>query len=347
MKYPELIDLKKANKVQDEIYQPSSFWDESSSEITKDLNLHGIENFRSIKSILSFFVPTYGAPSNSFQSEIIEEIDAFLKEKGTKKQSLAMTEFLSGYFHALSDYRVFAASDDKVKKPFLSDFSESNFGNPVEQFEFDGKKYSRSSLNYILGLCMLKKHLTKNDGIKNVLEIGGGFGTLGEILKYSNDIRYIDIDIPPVSFVAWKYLKNVYGDIQIEKFESLKEITNIDNLKLCSVFNSWEIEKIHGKIDLFVNFISFQEMEPHIVQNYLNHVKRLNPEWILLRNMREGKQLKTKESNVGVEKPIKKDDYINMIRDSYTLIESNVIPFGYKTVDGFNSELLLFKKKHE
>ena len=53
-----------------------------------------------------------------------------------------MEEFLSGYFHSLSDYRVSLAANDETKKPFLNHFSESSFGNPIEQFEFDGKKYS-------------------------------------------------------------------------------------------------------------------------------------------------------------------------------------------------------------
>ena len=46
-----------------------------------------------------------------------------------------------------------------------------------------------------------------------------------------------------------------------------------------------------------------------------------------------------------MEVAILKDDYIAMIKDEYNLVESNVNPFGYKTVDGFHSELLLFKHK--
>ena len=85
-------------------------------------------------------------------------------------------------------------------------------------------------------------------------------------------------------------------------------------------------------------------MEPNIVENYLKHVKRLNPNWILLRNIKEGKNKKINSKAVGVKIPIKSIDYIEMLNDKYSLLDSNVFPFGYKTVDGFNSELLLFKK---
>ena len=63
---------------------------------------------------------------------------------------------------------------------------------------------------------------------------------------------------------------------------------------------NWKIEDLRGSIDLFVNFISFQEMEPHIVSNYILHVQRLSPKWVLLRNLREGKQLASGKKLVSI-----------------------------------------------
>jgi putative sugar O-methyltransferase len=345
--YEELNLILDENTSQKKIYQPTSFWIKASQKIIREIEEFGVENFRKLDTPLGYFVPNYGVPANSFTEFIKNDIRIVIKNKGTNKQLLAMDEFISGYFHALSDYRVFLSSDDLDKKSFLKNFSEINYGNPIEQFEFDGKKYSRSSLNYILGICFLKKHLKNIEEIKTVLEIGGGFGSLGEILNGTKGLKYIDVDIPPISFIAWKYLNNIYSEKNIEPYVHKKEKIIIEELKPCSVFNSWDIEKLEGSIDLFVNFISFQEMEPDIVQNYLMHVKRLNPKWILLRNMREGKNKKQKSGQISVETPIRKNDYINMIQDKYSMIEANVFPYGYKTVDGFHSELLLFKRKHD
>ena len=344
-KYSELELIIQKNNYQKEIYKPSSFWKKASEDIIKDIEMFGIENFRNLETPLGYFVPTYGVPANSFSEELKIKVKQLLLKEGNSKQNLAMDEFISGYFHALSDFRVFMAADVEDQEPFLTQFSESTFGNPKEQFEFNGNRYSRSALNYILGLCLLKKHLKKDERIKTVLEIGGGFGTLGEILSFTKNVKYIDIDIPPVSFIAWKYLESIYGNANITEYINEQDEIEVQKLKSCSVFNSWDIEKITGEIDLFVNFISFQEMEPSIVQNYLNHVKRLQPNWILLRNMREGKNKKRSIDDIGVEAPIKKDDYIKMIDDEFVLVDSNVFPFGYKTVDGFHSELLLFKRK--
>jgi hypothetical protein len=135
----------------------------------------------------------------------------------------------------------------------------------------------------------------------------------------------------------------VFGKSQVATYTSTleSESIDIDTLPTATTLCSWQIEKLKGKVDLFVNFISFQEMEPHVVKNYLGHVARLGASWVLLRNMREGKQLR-KDDWVGVDTPILGDDYLDML-PCYELVERNVIPFGYRTVDGFHSELLLLK----
>ena len=63
---------------------------------------------------------------------------------------------------------------------------------------------------------------------------------------------------------------------------------------------------------------------------------------ILLRNLREGKQIKSKFRN-GVIKQVKKNDYIRIfLKKKYKMINSNILPFGFKTYDNFHSELLIF-----
>lgn len=344
--YPELMQARKDMIFQSDLYCPSSFWDEASQRIVEELCSRGIERFRSLPTALGFFVPTYGFPGSGFTLKQVDYIqDSFKKMfPGALKPQLALDQFFNGYLQALSDYRVLKSSDDITKRPYLHTFSESIYGEPSEQFQFDGRQFSRSALNYLLGLALLKKHLG-GEVPSTVLEIGGGFGTLGEILGSASikDLHYIDIDIPPTSFVAQHYLSEVFGKENVATYAQTakQESIEISSLPPASVLCSWQIEKLRGKIDLFVNSISFQEMEPHIVKNYLGHVSRLGARWILLRNMREGKQLR-KDHGVGVEIPILSEDYIAML-PGYEVVERNVVPFGYQTVDGFHSELLLLK----
>lgn len=333
--------------LQSQLYQPGVFWQEASKDMVEDLAKNGIENFRRLSSSLSYFVPTYGFPGNALSEATVRSFKDWLSaEQLAQKQSDYLNQLVIGYSAALADYRTLAASEYAVEqRPNLLSFSESQVGDPIEHFNIEAKCYSRSALNYLLGLSFLKKHLDLTT-CKRVMEIGGGFGTLGEILhKTLPESQYIDIDIPPTLCCSTHYLTQIVGEDKVSTYQEVSQNASIelDQLKPMTVLPSWTIEQLQGKIDLFVNFISFQEMEPDIVQNYLYHVTRLQADWVLLRNMREGKQLRS-QHRVGVNKPIFSEDYAQMLPD-YELIEKNVIPFGFKTVDGFHSELMLFKRR--
>ena len=345
--YSRLDQALQLMQQQAAVYQPTSFWATASQHIVHELDAKGVEIFRQLPSALSFFVPNYGVPASGLSAEQLELLSETLKQGFPQalKAQLALKHALSGQQSALSDYRVLQASEQHANLPDLLAFSESQIGQPLEQWQWDDHRYSRSALNYLLGLSFLKKHL-EGEVPRKLLEIGGGFGTLGEIWSQSgiSDWQYIDIDIPPTQFAADYYLRQVLGEDQVSGFDDLAAgaAVDIDSLKQASVLCSWQIEQLQGEIDLFVNFISFQEMEPDVVQNYLHHVDRLKTRWVLLRNMREGKQLK-RDGNPGVTTPIKTDDYLGML-PNYRLIARNVHPFGYETVDGYHSELMLYKR---
>jgi putative sugar O-methyltransferase len=325
------------------IYKPTIFWENASKKLNQFFYKNEIANFKRHFLANNFFVPTY-----NFKKEYnIQKLLKVIKKTNiTEKLSLSIKDLVCGKLQAFSDYRVFKAADIIKKLPILDDFKETNFGNPLEQFQFDKKKFSRSSLNYLLGLVFLKNNTTKFIP-KVTLEIGGGYGCLGEILSFSRikNFKYINVDLPTQAYVTEMYLSKLFGTRKVTSYMTTrkKNVINIKNLKNFTSLVSWQIEMLKGKIDLFVNFISFQEMEPNIVKNYLDIVSRLKPDYILLRNLKEGKNLK-KCAIVGVEKAIKSEDYVIFLKKNYSIVNRNVIPFGFRTFDNFNSELLLFKR---
>lgn len=340
----ELDDARAAMRRADPLYQPSAFWDQASQALVDELRTHGFAALRRLPMALRFFVPTYGAPGNGFAPEAAARLAAGL----APKQRLALEHFLRGEMQAMADYRVLLAADDPARLPHLHAFTESTVGEPVGQMTFDGRRFSRSALNYLLGLALLKKHLGA-EVPRTVLEIGGGFGTLGEVMAASGieGWRYIDVDIPPTSAAATHYLRQVLGRERVAGWAETRDHggpLRIGGLRPATVLCAWQVEQLQGEVDLFVNFISFQEMEPHIVRNYLAHVQRLKARWVLLRNLREGKQKKSDGHAHGVEQPILGDDYLAML-PGYALVERSTLPFGLRTVDGFHSELLLLRRQ--
>jgi putative sugar O-methyltransferase len=332
---------------QSELYQPTEFWRDASSKIAAELKEGGFENFRRLASTRDFFVPSYGPPGNLLAPSDVEQLETLLLETttpGSKKHATVM-EMLSGGAWALSDYRVFLAGDRREIAPALDSVSESTIGNPPDAFEIEGRRFSRSMLNYLHGLVFIKQVLGETN-IRSVLEIGGGYGTLGEILHQSGgNYAYVDVDIPPTSGVASYYLGQIPG-LDLVDYEETRgdRLIPVPTAGRQMVICPWQLPRVTGQIDLVWNYISFQEMEPNVVRFYLEQGRRLGARYVLLRNLREGKQKRTKQSPVGVVQPILGSDYDDFL-PGYRLAGTNVLPFGFRTIDGFHSELRLYVKE--
>ena len=166
---------------------------------------------------------------------------------------MALEKYLNGELLARADYDVFKTANNIDDNLNILNFSESTFGKPIEHYNFNNKLYSRSSLNYLLGISFLKSHMP-NFIPESVLEIGGGFGTLGEILNQisSKNIKYIDIDLPPIFYIAHEYVRNACqlkeNDIKLSNLNDEQTDLYIDNLPGFTFLPSWEVQNLKVKL---------------------------------------------------------------------------------------------------
>jgi len=337
------------------LYKPTLFWEPLKARILNDIKEYGIEKFKAFPSSLDAFVGRYGPPANGFSEASTDEVYEVAKRGGLSGNNLKMLRsFISGRMSAIADYRVLRSGlvgNQTNCWLELDGFSESDYGGLKEQFEFDGKVHSRNSLNYMLMLQFFQRIVGQNVAPKSVLEIGGGWGVLGEIIgkcekPATHRTRYINFDIPPVSTIAEYYLQKVFGKGRCCTFSDLDESKFfVDDLPKFTVQPAWRIANLNGEVDMLVNSISFQEMEPEIIRNYLGHARRLNAKYLLLRNIREGKKTKRQDPSAEsvVGEPVTTEFYIRECKQlRYKAIGHNVIPYGRKTADGFHSEVSIF-----
>lgn len=334
----------------DALFQPTQFWTHGTRALLADLDELGIDQFRRWPSALRFFVPTFGNfdfnTDPARYEQVIEDLAALAPDPRARAW---LTRHLDGAEAATAAHRVYSASEIDAA-PYTDRYSESEYGAPVQQFEFDGRRFGRSSLNYLLGLNFLKRSIP-DLRVESVLEIGGGFGSFGEILcsDERNRAFYVDVDIPPAAYAAQRYLCASLGDDRVARYRVTRDIAAIDLAKIrerysAAILCPWQLPHVTGDIDLFVNFMSFQEMEPEVVNNYCVHVRRLNPRYVLLRNLREGKQVAKTAADIGVNTPILGEHY-DAFFPEHRLVCAQTTPFGHETVDGFHSELRLYVKE--
>jgi putative sugar O-methyltransferase len=320
-----------------ELYRPTNFWQTGLRGIVEDLRSRGVETFRSHPSARVMYVPTY-----TENSRLLRLAGEVLRRRGVPGVPTLRWRLLN-HQQAWFDHAV-ATGLDPDGGLNLRGATESTVGSPVEQFTFDGLRYSRSFLNYLRGLVFFKRVVPDAD-VRRVLEIGGGYGTLGEILLQGNDVTYVDVDIPPVGFVAGWYLQQVFGRDRIAAWDETRDLTTIDldTLDRSAVLAPWQLPQVTGQVDLFVNFISFQEMEREVVENYVAQVERLGARWVLLRNSRDGKQTGG-PGELGVREPVKRADYLDMF-SGYELVASDFRLFGHRQPSGFRSEVMVFARR--
>ncbi|GAA1392505.1 hypothetical protein GCM10009613_37430 [Pseudonocardia kongjuensis] len=314
-----------------ELYRPTNFWQTGLEKVVADLRERGFAEFRRHPSATFFYAPRYAPVSRPAAA-----LSRAFGMAGTPGKLIS--ERIDQVPVARAHHATVRALDPADRAPFLDGFSESTVGAPTEQLVFDGRRFSRSSLNYLRGLVMLKRAAPDLD-VSTVLEIGGGFGTLGEILVPRNDgIRYIDVDIPPVAAVATHYLREVLGGSRVLDYAATREQEKIvidEIAEPATVLCPWQLPRLTGTVHLFANFISFQEMEPEVVQNYANLVTDLGARWLLLRNSPTGKP--------NVREPMLRHRYLEFF-DHYELVDSDAGLYGQDS-EGTVSEVMVLARK--
>ena len=303
----------------DPLYKPTHFWELGLPSIVNDLRQRGFDDFRSHPSA-RWYVGRYAAPWYRDYGGFVRPV-LRVADWATGKRTLGARaqRIFEGRPALDRDYRVLFASDDR-RPPRLTEVSESDVGRPIERFTVDGVSRSKNLLNYLRGLSFLKRYVDLT-AIERVLEIGGGFGSLGEIvLKMSARTFYVDVDIPPLAAVSTYYLRSIFGRDAVYGYDQSRGQSRIDIDALAGQYRAavlcpWQLPHVEGSADLFVNFISFQEMEPHVVQNYVRHASRLTRRFALLRNSRHGMPRARNGSVLGVIEPTRMDDAIAMFTE--------------------------------
>jgi len=153
------------------------------------------------------------------------------------------------------------------------------------------------------------------------------------IKKLYPDTCFFLFDLPTQLYVCEQYLSSIFPD-SVFSFRDTKNLKTLPK-KLKGkifIFGTYMfpiLEKV--KIDLFLNSGSFQEMEPHVVLNYLKYINE-NSENVFLCQRMIGKQLAESKGQSGVLNQTKFEHYESGL-SKLKLIEMTemITPFGNTT----------------
>ena len=274
---------------QDPLYRPTNFWGPGVSRLLDDMGKRGLANFKSWPTSRWWFYPVYG--SNFTNATIKVAYEAAAAQNSAIDQ-VWTTGALTGGQEARRDFDAVRLAWDQDRWPFdLEGQGESLIGKPPQRYRMTDNPnvgWGRGYLNYLLCLSALSRHVAEVP--RSFLEIGGGFGVLGEIvLSRDPSARYVDLDIPPLHSVASFYLASILGRENVVLSSDVPSTGTLELTGQNAILPSWRMPDIRGSFDVFVNSFSFQEMEPDVVQNYLSLVANLDVKYIVSLNSFAGK----------------------------------------------------------
>lgn len=324
----------------DAIYRPTNFWTPGVRSLLDDLEAMGLGSFKSWPSAASWFYPAYGS---GFTNAMIESL---FERASIVNQSLRkpwFTNALNGSYQAKRDFDAARLTWDHSRWPFdIEGFGESSIGQPKQLYWLTESKRSgltKPYLNYLLCLAALSRHVDAPP--RSFLEIGGGYGALGEILMSRDpDARYVNLDIPPLLTVSSYYLRALFDGRVTVYDEAIADAGPIV-LSGSACLPNWRVGDVQGRYEVFVNSFSFQEMEPAVVEHYASQVSAKEVPYVVSLNSKLGKPKAGDGQTSGVIDPITSDRIITMFRErGYELLGT----YGDPLVQGA-AELAILRRK--
>ena len=163
------------------------------------------------------------------------------------------------------------------KKYILDNLDDRNIGQSPTNFKYENYYIDYAILLKIYWLNLLNKSIKKNE-IKNICEIGGGFGTFSKILQKNFNSRILLIDLPEANMLSSFYLSSslpdkkfyLYDDYKKNNFLSLSDFLENDIFILPPNCN---IDPLIY-FDLFVNSRSMQEMNFLVIKKYFKFIHK-------------------------------------------------------------------------
>lgn len=292
-------------------YRPTNFWGPGVEQLLTDMRTRGLEAFKSWPTSSIWFYPLYGDRWTNATMEAAYEEASRIKP-GTNRT--LFIQGLIGSQPALRDFDTAAVGWDQQRWPAdLLAHGESTIGRPVQRFSHGGgeARFGRAYANYLLCLSALSRHVDAPP--TSFLEIGGGFGVLGEIVTQLDPrARYVDLDIPPLLTVASYYLTELLGRDRVTVYDQASSRPGPLSVPDCGVLPNYRLPDLTGEFDVFVNSYSFQEMEPDVVEQYIDEVCAKGIRYAVSLNSRLGKPKAAAAGEWGAIEPVTSADIIRL-----------------------------------
>lgn len=307
---PSLLDRMMADlRLSDELYRPTNYWAYYERHFLPELQKQGLRDFRRRhRSVLTAFGATDLRPKGTI--EVSRAIPGSARIASGLNRLVAAVPGLSlGIWGSEPDwptiYFYFQTKEAFARAGLdLSQCGMSTRGNPEDCVEIDGANWSLAHLQYCaMAVDALARIRLPEAPV--ICELGTGLGRNLEVFaRLYPEATLLAFDIPPQLYVANQYLASVFGN-RVLSYPDASLLVPEDGLPASAagrivILPTWRLPAWSTvKIDLFWNSASFQEMEPHVVLNYLRLFKSMKPAWVYINALPKGNYWGPTDGKIG------------------------------------------------
>ena len=222
---------------------------------------------------------------NSFARGIVEFSEAERKATPMRPYPFTQGGFYPRWF--LTEYLYSRLTAKRREKMYRRDFDILHAAgikfppfNPEHSdlyYNFDGSAFNFEMRKFGIDIALMRQYLTN---IKNICEIGAGYGGMCEMLAVNQPFdRYLIIDLFETLCVSMTYLRNspTLKEFRFFYIESTNDLKDIPprSIAFVSYKTFHQISEALKKfpLELFINISSFVEMGPTIVGEYFDFIQ--------------------------------------------------------------------------
>lgn len=288
----------------DKLYWPSPFWTDLNQTQIRQLEEHGLEQFKRTVNLRYFAWSLKGIVAHQLLPVLSHwaahpDVLILSKMKFAESTSRAKSPILSSlsesainrayalYVLLLKHYVV---AQDRLG--LFQKISEPLDGNPWV-VESAGMRVSQDVCNSIHEFYSATRGVTLDNEL-NVTELGAGYGRVGFVFLHAlKSCKYTVIDIPPALYVSQSYLPKVFPEAKVfyfRPFSSYREIEKEFESSQIRFIGAHQIKLLPPKsVDIFLNISSLHEMTMEQIRFYLEQIDRLTRSHFYMKQWRRSR----------------------------------------------------------
>ncbi|PPR79921.1 MAG: hypothetical protein CFH01_00130 [Alphaproteobacteria bacterium MarineAlpha2_Bin1] len=291
--------LKDSSKCSSE-YMPSNFWRFHQDQSIEDLingSIFKLCSEESIPWLVSMGAVDERPKIDTSRFYKLQNINEF-------NQGNSASSFITDLMHRYPDwainfyntslndlretaFRIAKLYGESKKAQPIEKINIENIGYPQDRFKIGNCHYTYNSLIKYMNYSYCNNYFNFNRNC-TLVELGAGIGKQIYIIKTLHPkVSFLNFDLPIQLYCCEQYLKKLFRSDLIS-YRETREWKKIPKLSPGKVYmlGSWQFPLLTSyKFDLFWNSASFQEMEPEIVENYLNIIRNSTDYIYLNQNM--------------------------------------------------------------